>query len=119
MAPMALFSIQKASGRNFDEYINKGLNWFGYANPSNIGMIDEEMGTIWECITPKQIHRKLNSTLNILGIQNDNNYTEVEPIKETWSYNFGWILYTFAGRVENENTNSINSTKSLKIYNFN
>lgn len=120
MAPMALFSVQKATGINYEEYIFKGLNWL-IENPENAEMIDRKNNLIWRSIAPPVAQRKLKSTLTHLGINTNEKYNKLEVTKECWSYHLGWLLHAFAGRTNINNNNksdSFTTEKDFKLYNI-
>ena len=102
MAPMALFAIQKATKKNYEEHIARGLDWLT-KNPLQYNMISRKNNAIWRAIEPDNTHRKIRSTLSSLGLNLPNEYKNLEVLKECWSYHLGWILHAFAGRTTSSN----------------
>lgn len=120
MAPMALFAVQKCTGKNYEDNIYKGLDWL-INNPENASMIDEENNMIWRAIGPSTAHRKFKSTLAQLGFNTNEEYSSVEVTKECWSYHLGWLLHAFAGRGKRDkNQKEMDNfrLKDLKLYNI-
>lgn len=120
MAPMALFAVQKCTGKNYENNIYKGLEWL-VNNPENASMIDEENNMIWRAIGPSTAHRKLKSTLAQFGFNTNEEYNNIEVTKECWSYHLGWLLHAFAGRgnrFKNQKVNDNFKLKDLKLYNI-
>jgi hypothetical protein len=116
MAPMALFAIQDASNTNFEEYIFKGLDWLVESNSLSANMIDGDLNAIWRAISPGKIPRKLKSILSVLGIKTNEEYDNLEIVKECWSYHLGWILYAFSGRLSDDK--DIFSQNDFEKFNF-
>ncbi len=121
MAPFTFFAIQKASGINFEKYIYKGLDWMEDNNELNVSMIDRENNAVWRKISPPDNKRKTKALLSLAGIDIKDDYSNLAVLYECWSYHLGWILYAFAGRVGNDNTQKKEINKNsndLKIYNL-
>ena len=121
MAPLALYAIQKASGLNFETYIQNGLNWIEHNNCLNVNMIDIKNNAIWRRIAPTNNYRKIKYILSLFGIKTNKDYKKVEILYECWSYHLGWILYSLSGRTgKNASKGNVNSNhNSLKVFNFN
>ena len=120
MAPMALFSVQKASGIYYEDYILKGLDWL-FENPEKVEMIDSKNNLIWRSIAPPETHRKIKSTLAHLGINTNEEFSNLEVTKECWSYHLGWVLHAFAGRrtrLDDLESDSLSIERKPKLYNI-
>lgn len=125
MAPMALFSLAKASGRSFDsaqdacartprseqgvvlgdysKSIEKGLHWL--MNPKEIGdsLIDKKHDIIWRKVArrePKRTIRALQTAMSyfypkLSVIGLDTLFPPVSIDYECRPYHMGWILYSW------------------------
>lgn len=108
LAPMALFSIQMASDTDFSKNIFSSLNWLAENHKLYNQIIDKNNNAIWNKVTPI-LNNKLSSLLYYLKINSLNKFRKLKVDYVSSSYDFGWILYTFAGRIsvdqsiENEN----------------
>ena len=121
MAPMALYAIQKASNTNFEDHIFKGLFWLVHQKNSQFNMISYEHKLIWRAVAPRKTGRKIKSTLAHLGFIRYDKYTNLELVEESWSYHLGWLLYAFAGRIDDiadRKSRPKKSTATVKIYRF-
>jgi hypothetical protein len=116
MAPIALYAIQKATNKSYEKYIFKGLDWLS-ENILNFDMVSKEHNTIWRGIIPDNNYRKIRTFFSIRGFSTNNEFKNLKIWKECWSYHLGWLLYAYAGRVENSKNEFKNN--DLKIYNFN
>lgn len=114
MAPLALFTLQKATGNNYEKYIYKGLDWLTN-NEFNINMIDFENHMIKRAIAPNRISRKFKSLLVNLGMKDELDYSNVSVVDECWSYHLGWLLFAFSGRLNNV---ELISDSNTLIHNF-
>jgi hypothetical protein len=104
LAPMALFSIQMASGVEFTENIFKSINWLCENPKLQKQIIDKKNNAIWNKVAPV-FNNKLNSIFNFLKFYSFGKYLNPKVEYVCSSYDFGWILYTFAGRIHLENNN--------------
>ncbi len=112
LAPIALSSIQKASGKSFNSSIDKGINWF-LNNSNNYNLINTDKNIIWDAVSPKVSRRKLDLTINLLGINSSTASEKIEVIKESSSYNYGWMLHAFSGKTSSKTkTNPENENQS-------
>jgi hypothetical protein len=98
MAPMALYALAEATGRNFDEPIHKGLRWIFGENELNQDMREPTKGLIWRCILPKSSRTKYwNTAVSLIGQPNQNLKKESLGILfEERPYESGWLLYAFS-----------------------
>jgi len=97
LAPIALYSIQKASGTSFEHYINKGIDWL-FKNNNIEKLIDNKKNIIWDGISPKMTNRKVSSIVGFIAEKSYSSNNKREIIKECSSYNYGWILHFLSGR---------------------
>jgi hypothetical protein len=120
LGPMALFAIQLASKNDYSNNIFKSFSWLTEYNISNNNIIDWDNKVIWNKISPI-INNKLSNLVNYSKIPSFNKKLKLDF--ESSSYEFGWILYTFAGRIKNSE-DKISDKKNIasnnfQIYNFN
>ncbi|MBK8946967.1 MAG: hypothetical protein IPM32_17105 [Ignavibacteriae bacterium] len=112
LAPMALFSIQMASETDFSASIFKSLNWL-FDNPKLYNtIIDKNNNSVWNKVTPIKSN-KLGSILNYFKINSFSKFKKLKVDFVSNSYDYGWILYTFAGRISFENKKDSEN----KVYN--
>ncbi|MFZ1290812.1 MAG: hypothetical protein WAR79_12025 [Melioribacteraceae bacterium] len=113
LAPMALFSIQMASETDFSKNIFNSLNWLAENQKLYNQIIDKKNNAIWNKVTPI-INNKLSSILNYFRINSFSKFRKLKVDYVSSSYDFGWILYTFAGRIsldqKIENGNRVHNT---------
>ncbi len=117
LAPIALYSIQMATGKNYEKYIFKGLDWLT-KNSLNTDMVCKDHNSIWNSIGPYKTYRKVKSTLSHLGFNSNYEYKNLKVLRECWSYQFGWILYAFAGRLNQSKNISYEYSDDLRILNL-
>jgi len=103
MAPMALFALTNACGRDYSASVEKGLNWL--LNPTEISgsLIDTERNVIWRKVArrePGRLVRSLQATSSCLhpairvpGV--DFLFPPVSIDYESRPYHMGWILYAW------------------------
>ncbi|MCB0744772.1 MAG: hypothetical protein KDC67_12765, partial [Ignavibacteriae bacterium] len=116
LAPMALFAAQMASGNNYNKFILKGINWLTENEFLQNQLIDKSNNAIWNKITPV-LNSKLYSFINLLGIELKPNIDKLKINYESSSYDFGWILYTFAGRINySSNEQQEEAYDNLKVF---
>jgi hypothetical protein len=103
MAPMALFALAKACGRDYSESIEKGLHWL--SNPVEItgSLVDTERNVIWRKVArrePSRLVRGLQVTASRLhpairvpavDVAFPPNYVDYE----SRPYHMGWILHAW------------------------
>jgi len=105
MAPMALFALFQATGRDYSESIKKSLRWL--TNPPEIpqSLIDMERNVIWRKVTrrePRRLVRGLQATVSRLhpsfrlpGLNMI--FPPVSIDYESRPYHMGWILHAWPG----------------------
>jgi hypothetical protein len=104
MAPMALHALQKASGRDFEEAVARGLRWLESAPELQGGsLIDEPAGLIWRKVArrePGKLARSLQAAASRLhpGLRVPGLDRLLPPRAidyEDRPYHLGWVLYTW------------------------
>ena len=105
MAPMALFALKKACGRDYSESIEKGLRWL--ANPLEIpgSLVDKERDVMWRKVARREPSRlvrclqatasRLHSDIRVPGV--DMLFPPSSIDYETRPYHMGWILHAWRG----------------------
>jgi hypothetical protein len=125
MAPMALFALAKACGRDYSESIEKGLCWL--SNPVEItgSLVDTERNVIWRKVArhePGRLVRGLQATASRLhpairlpGV--DVAFPSNSVDYESRPYHMGWILHTWPSNREKKfvmQTSALNKDRPLK-----
>ncbi len=105
MAPMALFALAEACGRDYSASIEKGLHWL--SNPAEItgSLVDTERNVIWRKVArhePGRLVRGLQATASRLhpAIRLPGANIAFPPSSvdyESRPYHMGWILYVWRG----------------------
>jgi hypothetical protein len=99
MAPMALFPLGEATGRDFRQNIYRGLEWIGGAN--EIGVDMRESNVVWRRIHPvPESSMKIDVAMSHLRLYRDASNRKMEILYECRPYELGWLLYAFAGHAE-------------------
>jgi hypothetical protein len=103
MAPMALFALAKASGRDYSASIEKGLHWL--INPTEVteSLIDDKRNIIWRSVArrePMRLIRGLQTAFSSLhprlGIPGVDVLFPPSCIDyESRPYHMAWILYSW------------------------
>ncbi len=104
MAPMALHALQEATGRDFSEAVQRGLNWLESAPELGGGsLIDEPAKLIWRKVArrePNKLSRslqagasRLSSGLRLPGL--DVVFPPRTIDYEDRPYHLGWVLHTW------------------------
>lgn len=99
MAPMALFSLSKASGLNFNDAAYKGLNWITGNNELSYNMIDNSRNVTWRSFYRKKPKMRFEELMTLAGFDNNNKeYNDLMILFECRSYHLGWLLYALADK---------------------
>ncbi|MCB9219798.1 MAG: hypothetical protein H6610_10120 [Ignavibacteriales bacterium] len=98
LVPMALFSIQMSSKKEYFKNIFSSIEWLTENDQIYDMVVDESNNAIWDKITPI-INNKLNSLLSFSGFNTFDN-RKLKIHYECSSYIFGLILYIFSGRID-------------------
>jgi hypothetical protein len=96
MAPMALFALSDATGRDFSQAIFTGLDWIAGDNELGLDMRDPANYVIWRCFYQSKAKAYCNELLNFAGLPSSSRGLKVRY--ECRPYELGWLLYAFAGR---------------------
>ncbi len=119
MAPMALYALAKACGRDYSASIEKGLHWL--ANPPEIPgtLVDTERDVIWRKVARREPGRlvtrlqatvsRLHSAMRIPAV--DSIFPPNSVDYESRPYHMGWILHAWPA-----NHTSESFTKFSKLY---
>jgi hypothetical protein len=118
LAPIALYSIQAATGKSYEKYIFKGIDWL-FKNSLNTDLICNKHNAVWDGIGPDKTYRKVKSILSHLGIIKNIEYKNLKVLNECSSFHLGWLLYAFAGRVNHTNNIQKIDEDKLRIFNLN
>lgn len=97
MAPMCLWAAGEASGKDYSEWIYKGLSWIYGMNELGYDMREPSSGMIWRCIYSQGFRRRTREVLNLLGMGLAST-SDLKVLYECRPYHLGWLLYAFAGR---------------------
>jgi hypothetical protein len=104
MAPMALFAIQEASGRDFREPIARGLEWLASSPELEGGsLVDRTAGLIWRKVArrePAKLTRYVQAVASGLHPRlrvplTDALFPAGTIDYEDRPYHLGWILHAF------------------------
>jgi hypothetical protein len=109
LAPLALYSVQKASDYDFSQNISDGINFI--KDNSDYKFINLQNKTIINGIAPNNILWKINSNFNALKNSNSKDLGNDVKLKND-SFHYGWILHALLGRSYKPNTHSQKSVKT-------
>ncbi|OHB76606.1 MAG: hypothetical protein A2Z25_06065 [Planctomycetes bacterium RBG_16_55_9] len=115
MAPMALFALEKAIGRDYHASIEKGLRWL--IDPAEVSesLIDSERNIVWRKVArrePWRITRALQTassylhpSLRVPGV--DVLFPPCSIDYETRPYHMGWILHAWPSSREKKSVTQV------------
>ena len=109
MGPMALQAVADATGRSYDDALERSVAWVFGENELRRTMIDPDMGVIWRSIRRRRAHNKLIHVFKLLSLAKlqgagnrlaavVNTPGQLDVDMECRPYEFGWLLYSFARR---------------------
>jgi hypothetical protein len=109
MAPMALKAVTEATGRRFDDPLDRSVAWLFGANELGEPMLDHDRGVIWRSIRRRVAHGKLIHVFKLLSLAGlartrerlarlVNTRGRLERDLECRPYELGWLLMALAGR---------------------
>jgi hypothetical protein len=99
MAPLALFALMDAGGRDSTREIYLGLEWIYGANELHLDMRDAASQTVWRCIRPTKTRRYLDEAKAMLKLGSRAPVPRtLHVLHECWPYELGWLIYAFAAR---------------------
>ncbi len=96
LAPMAFLAIQRASGKNYTDYINKGINWLFSNNELRAKIVDDDKKIIYQSFSINTFTRYFNILLSVLFKLNFPKKVKLKVSKKTFLYHYGWVLFVFS-----------------------
>lgn len=100
MAPMALFALSDATGKNFDAPIYKGLEWVVGENELGFNLVDTIENVIWRSFYRKNYKMRLEEILSLSQLKkNARGSDDLIILFESRPYCMGWFLYAFESRI--------------------
>lgn len=107
MAPMALFDLQDATGKSYDPWIRRGLEWLRSSPELDGGtLVDSKADLIWRKVArrePNKLARSLQAVAS--GIHPRFRVPGLDAIlppvvidREDRPYHLGWLFYAFPPR---------------------
>jgi hypothetical protein len=109
MAPMALRAVAEATGRRFDDALDRSVAWLFGANELGETMLDHDRGVIWRSIRRRVARGKLIHVFKLLSLARlersrerlarmVNTRGRLERDLECRPYELGWLLLALARR---------------------
>jgi hypothetical protein len=98
MAPLALTALEQATGHDFQDSIERGLNWIYGSNEMGEDLRSPSGELIWRCILPTSKQRKYFETARSL-IRDPKEQHAVKSLcvlHESRPYELGLLLYSFS-----------------------
>lgn len=104
MAPMALFALRDAGGRDFSAEVARGLDWLAHCPElGGRSLVDEQSGWIWRKVArrePRKLVRRMQAGLSSLhsGLRVPAVDAIFPPRSVDWEsrpYHYGWLLHAF------------------------
>ena len=102
MAPMALFAISEAAGRDFNRSIFKGLAWIYGNNELALDLREADSNLVWRSVyrgNPARTYMREFMDF-VRGIPAPVPADTLRIKFECRPYELGWLLYAFAGHTE-------------------
>jgi hypothetical protein len=114
MAPMTLFALGEAFGRDFSPWIYKGLEWINSQNELNFDMEDASAGVVWRCIerSRRSLGRYLKLGCHSRPIQ-ESRAEQLAVFYECRPYELGWLLYAFAPKMGKPNSQVLRGSVNI------
>jgi len=94
LAPMALFELEQATGRRFQDDVHRGLNWVYGSNELGEDLRAPSRQVIWTCILPKSRRRKYWETAKnfLWSSRQDDTVQSLRVLHEGRPYELGLLL---------------------------
>jgi hypothetical protein len=100
MAPMALFAIGSANGKDYRGPIYKGLEWITGQNELGSNLIDEREAIIWRSFYQGNTRKYVEAALSLAALHLPARWLDgLMILQECRPYHLGWLLYAFADKV--------------------
>ncbi len=99
MAPMALFAIGEASGKDYSGPIYKGLEWITGRNELGVTLVEERKGMICRSLYQGKTRKYAEAALSLADLHflaRGNGGLTV--LQECRPYHLGWLMYAFCSR---------------------
>ncbi len=124
LAPMAFLAIQRASGKNYTDYINKGINWLFSNNELHTKIVDDNKKIIYQSFSVNTFSRYSKILLSVLFKFNFPKKVKLKVSKKTFLYHYGWVLFVFSElnskkRIRKTQTKPENKNTTVKIFSIN
>jgi hypothetical protein len=98
MAPMMLFAVGDATGRDFSSAIYRGLAWISGNNELDHDFVEPSLGLVWRCIYLGSMDAYTDAALRITRLRSGSADARRLKVRyECRPYELGWMLYVFAG----------------------
>jgi hypothetical protein len=94
MAPMALLPLSDATGRDFNCFVFRGLDWISGGNELNLDLRDFKRNLVWRCLYQTRRKAIVNELLRRVRMPTSPDGLRVKY--EDRPYHLGWVLYAFA-----------------------
>lgn len=99
MAPMALFAIGEAAGRDYTPQILKGLDWIAGQNELDLDLRESGSQVIWRSFYRRRWQNYASELAGLLGAEHVGKpSSDLLVLHECRPYHLGWLLYAFAAR---------------------
>jgi hypothetical protein len=96
MAPMMLLEAAEATGRDYSEWIDRGLAWISGANELHRSFIEPELSLVWRSIFLGKTDTLADCVLRFSGIRTGTaKAAKLQVCYECRPYELGWLLYAF------------------------
>jgi hypothetical protein len=117
MAPMALFALAEACGRDYSKSIEKGLCWLSNPVESTGALVDKERNIIWRKVARKEpgrlvrtmqaITSRIHPAIRIPAV--DIAFPPGSIDYESRPYHMGWILHAWRSNSEQKSEMQISA----------
>ncbi len=96
LAPMAFLAVQRATGKNYTDYINKGINWLFSNNELRAKIVNENKKIIYRSISVNNFTRYFNILVSSIFRFNFPKKVKLKISKKAYLYHYGWLLFVFS-----------------------
>jgi len=95
-APLGLFALEKATGRNFRDSIYKGLSWVAGTNELGNDLRNPHRGLIWNAIRLRgQVTNYWEAAFSYVRDSHRTSRNNLDVLYEIRPDHYGWLLYAF------------------------
>ena len=97
MGPLALFALGESDGKDYSQWIFKGLPWIYGENELKFSLFDASQNIIWRCIFLSKSATYIREAASLMGFRPQSKTPGGLQVRyECRPYHLGWALYAFS-----------------------